>query len=207
MSKQERKSAAKAIADSAQQIWLAGLGAFAKAQAEGSRLFDQLIVDGAELEKRTRKYTHEHLASLRDQMEGTVQRLRSSGQASMKKIQGLVDARVAQAVERMAVPSREDFETLMAQMESMRAQLLATLTGGDGAAAPAAAPAPAPARKSAPRSPAAKPAAGAAPRKTPARKAAKQAAKKAATTTPAKKVAGSSGKSPPVRSSARRRSR
>lgn len=201
MSKQERKSAAKAIADSAQQIWLAGLGAFAKAQAEGSRLFDQLIVDGAELEKQTRKYTHEHLASLRDQMEGTVQRLRSSGQASMKKIQGLVDARVAQAVERMAVPSREDFEALMAQMESMRAQVLSTLTGTEGAAAaaPAAATA-APARKAAARSPAKKPAAKAAPRKSP--------AKKAAARTPAKKpAAGSAAKTPAVRSSARRRSR
>ncbi|MBX3725191.1 MAG: phasin family protein [Xanthomonadales bacterium] len=194
MSKQERKSAAKAIADSAQQIWLAGLGAFAKAQEEGSRLFDQLIVDGAELEKQTRKYTHEHLASLRDHMEGTVQRLRDTGQASMKKIQGLVDARVAQAVERMAVPSREDFETLMAQMESMRAQMLATLTGhGDARTGPG---------KHTASSPAAKPAG-----RTPARRAAgKPAAKKAGGRTAAKKAGKTAAKkSPTVRSSAPRK--
>lgn len=192
MSKQERKSAAKAIADSAQQIWLAGLGAFAKAQEEGSRMFDQLIADGAELEKRTRKYTHEHLASLRDQMEGTVQRLRSSGESSMKKIQGLVDARVAQAMERLAVPSREDFEALMAQMESMREQVLSTLTGTGEATAAAAAPA----RKAA-RAPAKRPAAKPAPRRSPAKKAAAGGAAK-------KPAGGASAKTPAVRSSARR---
>ncbi len=32
---------AQTVRESAQQIWLAGLGAFSKAQAEGSKMFDR----------------------------------------------------------------------------------------------------------------------------------------------------------------------
>ena len=34
------------IRESAQQIWLAGLGAFAKAQAEGGKVFEALVREG-----------------------------------------------------------------------------------------------------------------------------------------------------------------
>ena len=36
--------------DSAQHIWLAGLGAFAKAQEEGSKVFDNLVKEGSQLQ-------------------------------------------------------------------------------------------------------------------------------------------------------------
>src|SRR5687767_12962426 len=44
---------AQTIKDSAQQIWLAGMGAFAKAQAEGTQTFEKLIKDGLNLQKKT----------------------------------------------------------------------------------------------------------------------------------------------------------
>src|ERR1035438_8937465 len=49
------KQLAKTVRDSAQQIWLAGLGAFAKAQAEGSKVFDALVKEGQTIRSRTRK--------------------------------------------------------------------------------------------------------------------------------------------------------
>ena len=38
--------------ESAQQIWLAGLGAFAKNQQEGKKVFDKLVEDGMNLQKK-----------------------------------------------------------------------------------------------------------------------------------------------------------
>jgi poly(hydroxyalkanoate) granule-associated protein len=124
MSKQERKTAAKAISDSAQKIWLAGLGAFSKAQAEGSRLFDELMRDGEALEQQTRKYTKERVGQLRDRMEETADRLRKTGQSSMERIQSMVDERVAKAVERMAMPTREDIEELATQMTQLNRRVM-----------------------------------------------------------------------------------
>lgn len=130
MGKQDRKSAARAISDTAQKIWLAGLGAFAKAQQEGSRVFDQLIDEGTQLDERTRNYTKDQLDQLRGQMEDTAERLRQSGLASMERIQALIDQRVAEAIERMAVPSRSDFDRLAGQIAAMAGQF-----AGTGAAA------------------------------------------------------------------------
>jgi poly(hydroxyalkanoate) granule-associated protein len=124
MSKQERKTAAKAISDSAQKIWLAGLGAFSKAQAEGSRLFDELMRDGEALEQQTRKYTKERVGQLRDRMEETADRLRKTGQSSMERIQTLVDERVAKAVERLAMPTREDINELATRMTQLNRRVM-----------------------------------------------------------------------------------
>jgi putative toxin-antitoxin system antitoxin component (TIGR02293 family) len=46
-----------AIKDSAQEIWLAGLGAFAKAQEEGEKVFKALVREGTSIQKRTMKVT------------------------------------------------------------------------------------------------------------------------------------------------------
>ncbi len=42
----EDKQLANAVRTSAQQIWQAGLGAFAKAQEEGGRVFAKLVKEG-----------------------------------------------------------------------------------------------------------------------------------------------------------------
>ena len=44
----------KAVLESSRQIWLAGLGAFSKAQAEGMKVFESLVQQGEVLEKRVR---------------------------------------------------------------------------------------------------------------------------------------------------------
>jgi poly(hydroxyalkanoate) granule-associated protein len=46
---------ASMVRDSAQQIWLAGLGAFSKTQEEGAKVFDALVKEGKTVEARTRK--------------------------------------------------------------------------------------------------------------------------------------------------------
>ena len=46
---------AGAIKESAQEIWLAGLGAFAKAQEEGQKVFKALVREGGSMQKRTMK--------------------------------------------------------------------------------------------------------------------------------------------------------
>lgn len=43
------------IRDSASQIWLAGLGAFAKAQKEGTKFFNGLVEEGEGVQKQAKK--------------------------------------------------------------------------------------------------------------------------------------------------------
>jgi hypothetical protein len=55
---------ASTVKESAQQIWLAGLGAFAKAQEEGGKVFDALVKEGESIQSRTRKMTDERIAQV-----------------------------------------------------------------------------------------------------------------------------------------------
>src|SRR3954471_15641425 len=68
------KSAApnKSIMESAQHIWLAGLGAFAKAQEEGGKLFEVLVKEGSTLEQRTRKIATGTVGEVRGAVESGV---------------------------------------------------------------------------------------------------------------------------------------
>src|SRR5689334_6305476 len=58
--------AAKAFADSAQRIWLAGLGAFERARTEGPRMFDALVEQGKTLGGRAREAADQALRNVRD---------------------------------------------------------------------------------------------------------------------------------------------
>src|SRR5262249_21982365 len=59
----------KSIMESAQHIWLAGLGAFAKAQGEGGKMFQSLIREGSDLEQKTRKIATGTVDDMRDAVE------------------------------------------------------------------------------------------------------------------------------------------
>ena len=51
--KQQSSHLAASVKESAQQIWLAGMGAFSKAQAEGGKVFETLVKEGISLQKKT----------------------------------------------------------------------------------------------------------------------------------------------------------
>jgi len=57
-------ASAQAIRDSAQRIWLAGLGAFEHARTEGPRVFDALVAQGRTLGARAAGAADEALRSL-----------------------------------------------------------------------------------------------------------------------------------------------
>src|SRR3546814_4602908 len=66
----------KTLSESAQQIWLAGVGAFGRAQAEGPKLFAGLVKEGLNLEQTARKFA-DHLGhAVRDLVENRVDQAR-----------------------------------------------------------------------------------------------------------------------------------
>jgi poly(hydroxyalkanoate) granule-associated protein len=74
------KVAGKSIMESAQQIWLAGLGAFAKAQDEGGKLFETLIREGSSLEQKTRTLATGKVDEVRGAVETGVSQVRERTQ-------------------------------------------------------------------------------------------------------------------------------
>ena len=62
-------SLSRSLSESAQQIWLAGVGAFSRAQAEGTKLFEALVKEGMTLEQTARKFAGGQADVVRDAVE------------------------------------------------------------------------------------------------------------------------------------------
>ena len=116
------------VKDSAQQIWLAGLGAFAKAQQEGGKVFNALVKEGESIQARTRQMADEKVAEV-------------TGKAAITwdRLEQVFEDRVARALGRLGVPSKREIDQL--------AKRVAELTAVVEALTSAKAPAKRPARK------------------------------------------------------------
>jgi poly(hydroxyalkanoate) granule-associated protein len=125
------------IKDSAQQIWLAGLGAFAKMQQEGSKAFEALVKDGAGMQKKTQAAAEETLAQAQTRMAGFASEFGTKAAGQWGKLENIFEERVARALEKLGLPSAADYAALQARVAALEAEL----QRGGNKPAPAAAPA------------------------------------------------------------------
>ena len=119
-----------AVKDSAQQIWLAGLGAFAKAQEEGGKVFEALVKEGLGLQRKTQAVAEEKISEttskLADMANGLTSGLTSktSGITSMAtgqwdKLENIFEDRVAKALNKLGMPSSKDVQALVARIDEL----------------------------------------------------------------------------------------
>jgi len=144
----------RSLVESAQQIWMAGVGAFTRAQGEGSKLFEALVKEGMSIEQTTRKLATGKVDAVRDAVEDRVGVVRERASDTWDRLEKVFEERVQRAMNRLGVPSREDLADLTARVETLTAELRKL---GKAPAAAKAAPSNKPAVKKAPaRKPAAK---------------------------------------------------
>jgi poly(hydroxyalkanoate) granule-associated protein len=120
--KPESKSAdnlGKSIMDSAQHIWLAGLGAFAKAQEEGTRLFDSLVREGVSLEQKTRKLALGKADEVRGVVESGVSQVKERTQETWDKLEKVFEDRVSRSLGKLGVPGRRELNEIAARVEEL----------------------------------------------------------------------------------------
>ncbi|MDM0114702.1 phasin family protein [Variovorax sp. J22R133] len=111
------------IKDSAQQIWLAGLGAFAKMQEEGSKAFEALVKDGTGVQKKTQQAAEETLAQAQARMAGFASEFSTKAAGGWGKLENIFEERVARALEKLGMPSAKDLTALQARVDALEAEL------------------------------------------------------------------------------------
>ncbi|AGU47546.1 putative poly(hydroxyalkanoate) granule-associated protein [Variovorax paradoxus B4] len=111
------------IKDSAQQIWLAGLGAFAKMQQEGSKAFEALVKDGAGMQKKTQQAAEETLAQAQTRMAGFASEFGTKAAGQWGKLENIFEERVARALEKLGIPSAAEHAALQARVAALEAEL------------------------------------------------------------------------------------
>jgi poly(hydroxyalkanoate) granule-associated protein len=119
-----KSALAAAVKASAQEIWLAGLGAFAKAQEEGGKAFDTLVVHGKAMQKRSRSSARMR-GDAGDTVATTVERvthdLSQQVSQSWDRLEQVFEKRVAQALSRLGVPTAAEVDALVAQVDQLNA--------------------------------------------------------------------------------------
>ena len=148
------------VKESAQQIWLAGLGAFAKAQEEGGKVFDALVKEGEAIQKKTRKMADEKFSVVRKTADETFADVRKVADAKMAAVTGkaagtwdrlehVFEDRVARALSSLGVPTKKEIDKLSKRVAELTATVQKLNDGGGVAAKKGVKPAAKPAAKAA----------------------------------------------------------
>jgi poly(hydroxyalkanoate) granule-associated protein len=108
--------------DSAQQIWLAGLGAFAKAQEEGTKVFENLVKEGSHLQQTTQQ-AQAKMTEAAEKMGHMAAQMGQTASGQMDKLESIFEERVAKALKSMGLPSAQDLADLQARVDQLEKQL------------------------------------------------------------------------------------
>ncbi len=117
----KQKPSDKNIAEQLEDAFLAGLGALSNAQKAGEKTFDSLVKQGEQFRKKTTKRTE----SLIDNVQDAIREMSDDAQSratglldqvrdksNLRKLQSAFDTRVADAMDRLNVPSKNDMDKI-----------------------------------------------------------------------------------------------
>src|ERR1700674_2757832 len=107
--------AGKAVSDSAQKIWLAGLGAYERAKAEGPKMFETLVEQGKSLGGKAREAADQALKTMR---EGT-----SGAAGRFDKLEQVFENRVSTSPKPLGVRTRGELADLSTHVRDLTADV------------------------------------------------------------------------------------
>ena len=122
---------ADSIKASAKEIWLAGMGAFAKAQAEGKQVFEALVKEGNSLQKKTQGVAEEKFGEVTSKMTSMADEVTAKANQHWDKLESIFEERTARALKKLGVPTAKDVQDLIDRVDALSAKVA-------GAAKPAA---------------------------------------------------------------------
>ncbi|MCP5158399.1 MAG: phasin family protein [Gammaproteobacteria bacterium] len=109
----------RSIQESAHLIWLAGLGAFAKVSQEGGKVFEALIKEGEEIERRNRRAAVGQMEA----MHAKTDEARNKMTGAWDRVEQIFENRLARVLGQLGVPNHDDLRELTQRVESLQAHI------------------------------------------------------------------------------------
>jgi poly(hydroxyalkanoate) granule-associated protein len=135
-----RKSAAASnVIGLGHQIWLAGLGAVARAQREGPKVFESLVEEGSALEQRQRSNVR-HLAQgawneLRESLDTRTAAARGKASEALDNLEEIFQTRVQKALQQLGMPTSQEIGALSRKVNELNRSVQALTRSRPRAAA------------------------------------------------------------------------
>jgi poly(hydroxyalkanoate) granule-associated protein len=114
---------ASSVKDSAQQIWLAGMGAFSKAQEEGGKVFEALVKEGMSLQKKTQGLAEDKISEVTGKMSAMAGTVTAKAGQNWDKLEAIFEQRTAKALSKLGVPTAKDVDALVKRVDALAAQV------------------------------------------------------------------------------------
>ncbi|MEP6791922.1 MAG: phasin family protein, partial [Ramlibacter sp.] len=132
MSEQKKTGAqlSGTVKESASQIWLAGLGAFAKAQEEGGKVFEALVKEGTSIQRKTQAAAEEKISEATSRMATMATDISSKASGQWDKLENIFEDRVSKALNKLGVPSAKDIDVLIARIDELNRNVAKLSTKG-----------------------------------------------------------------------------
>mgnify|MGYP000618457574 FL=1 len=114
------------IKQSARQIWLAGLGAYNKAEEDTGKIFEKLVKEGEEIESMTRGVVEKQFKAVEDKVEGVkdkVEGVKEKATGTFGKLESVFDQRVSSALIRLGIPTKSYVAELEKRISELESQL------------------------------------------------------------------------------------
>lgn len=105
------------------QIWLAGLGAMAQAQAQGSKAFETLVSDGLNFQRKSQEEAQQRFEEATERFTHMAQGLGQQASGRIDKLEHVFEERVARALHRLGMPTLQDLADLQTRVSDLEAQL------------------------------------------------------------------------------------
>jgi poly(hydroxyalkanoate) granule-associated protein len=102
----------------ADRAWFAGLGAMALARTEGAKVLTMLVEEGECLEKKGLSPV-----GFAERASGAIGRVASGAKGLVEQFQDALDARIAAALHRLGLPTREEIAVLSKRIDELAASI------------------------------------------------------------------------------------
>ena len=113
---QESRSAQAQLLQNVQQIWLAGMGAIARAQRDGPSAFSDAVLEGLRLLNQSRSTAQQMVrdvfGSAQETLQSRVGGARDQAQGTWDNLESLFQTRVQRAMHQLGVPTAEEIRVL-----------------------------------------------------------------------------------------------
>ena len=107
------------------QIWLAGLGAMAQAQAQGNKAFETLVSDGLAFQRKSQEEAQQRFHEATERLASLTQGLGQQASGRIDKLEHVFEERVARALHRLGMPTLQDIVDLQARVADLESRLAA----------------------------------------------------------------------------------
>ena len=114
---------AESIKASAQQIYLAGLAQFSKAQQNGGSVFENMVKEGLAVQRKTQAAAEERISEVTNRAAGVANEVAAKATGQWNKLEDIFEDRVARALNKLGVPSAKDIETLISRIDALGKQV------------------------------------------------------------------------------------